>query len=70
MSTMFQAQRRSLKARCENLLARSKLAPAFGLLATTIVIVIAFSSLNRNQVEEVRPMILSRGGHRELFPAN
>ena len=54
MSKMFHAKRRSLKARWQNLVARLKLGPVFGLLATAIAILIALSSFHRNQVDEVR----------------
>src|SRR5256885_143576 len=53
MTNMFHA-RRSLRARCASLVARSKLAPVFGLLVTAIAILVALSSFHRSQVDEVR----------------
>src|SRR5882672_852072 len=54
MIKRFNAQRRRLNTRWWKLVARSKLAPMFGVLATTIAILIAFSSFHRHQVDEVR----------------
>ena len=54
MIKRFHAKRRSLNARWWNLVARSKLAPVLGVLATAIAILIALSSFHRNQVDEVR----------------
>ena len=54
MIKKFHAERRSLNTRWWNLVARSKLAPVLGVLATAIAILIALSCFHRNQVDEVR----------------
>ena len=54
MIKMARSTRRTLNPRDGRLLARPKLAFVFGFLATAIVVLVALSSFQRNQVDEAR----------------
>jgi len=54
MIKMVRATRRTLNPRCGSLVARPKLAFLFGFLATAIVVLLALSWFQRNQVDEAR----------------
>jgi len=54
MIKMVRATRKTLNPRCGSLVARPKLAFLFGFLATAIVVLLALSWFQRNQVDEAR----------------